>query len=373
MGAISRAQLTKETKLNRSTIAALVAELVELDLVVETDPDQTNQIGRPSPVIVPSQRAVAITVNPEVDAVTIGLVGLGGVVIRRVGYKTSGIPTAVEVTNIAAAVIDGMRGELEANYHVVGIGLAIPGLVRASEGIVVLAPHLGWHDEPIAELLSAATGYPVTAANDASLGATAESVWGVGRGVNDLVYLNGGASGIGGGVIVDGVLLGGATGFAGEIGHVLANSNGKRCQCGALGCLETEVTREALLEALALAPGEVESLEPALCEAYAAGNTAVVETVDRQAGYLGRVLAGMTNVFNPRLIVLGGFLGSLYAAAPDLLDTATKSQSLVGPRSEVVLARATLGHDILTVGAAEMVFDSLIRDPAAVMQPQFAL
>lgn len=364
VGAISRAQLTKETGLNRSTIAALVAELVELDLVVENEPDQTSQIGRPSPVIVPSTRPVAITVNPELDVVTVGLVGLGGVVVRRIRYKTTGIPSAVEVTNIAAAIIDGMRGELDANYRVVGIGLAIPGLVRADEGVVALAPHLGWREESICELLMEATGYPVTAANDASLGATAESVWGAGRGVNDLLYLNGGASGIGGGVICGGVLLGGTSGFAGEIGHMLANSEGDRCRCGAHGCLETEVTRAQLLDALGRLPSDEDALEAALCEAYAAGDATVVEVVDRQVKHLGRVLASLANVFNPQLIVVGGFLASLYAANPDPLRAAVRTQSLIGAHSEIHLERARLGQDILTVGAAEMVFEALMRDPA---------
>ena len=99
----------------------------------------------------PNDTNVAITVNPEIDAVVIGLVGLGGRVIRQVRYDTTRVPSAREVVNITAAVIDGMRGELESQYRTVGIGLAIPGLVRADDGMVTLAPHLDWHDEPIGD------------------------------------------------------------------------------------------------------------------------------------------------------------------------------------------------------------------------------
>jgi len=363
LGAVSRAQLTRETGLNRSTIAALVAELVQLGLVLETEPDQTNLVGRPSPVIVPSDRTVAITVNPEIDAVSIGLVALGGRVIRQTRHDTDHIPTAREVVDITAAAIDGMRGELEGTYRTVGIGLAIPGLVRADDQLVTLAPHLDWHNEPVGDMLRAATGYDVVAGNDASLGAIAESMRGAGRGIDDLVYLNGGASGIGGGIITGGVLLGGTSGYAGEIGHTLVNSSGAACHCGASGCLETEVSRGPLLDVLGLDRPEL--LEAALLERYAAGDPDVVALVDRQSAFLARALANTVNVLNPRLIVLGGFLGSLYAAAPEALSAAVASLALVGPRSEVQLARATLGNAILTVGAAEIAFAKLIDDPAA--------
>lgn len=366
VGAVSRAQLTKETGLNRSTIAALVAELVQLRLVVETEPDQTNQVGRPSPVIVPSDRTVAITVHPELDAVDIALVALGGRVLRRVRYDTVRVPSAQEVVNITAAVIDGMRGELAAGYRTVGIGLAIPGLVRGDDGVVTLAPHLDWHDEPIGEMLRAATGYEVTAGNDASLGAIAEHVRGAGRTVDDLVYLNGGASGIGGGIIAGGALLGGVSGYAGEIGHTLVNSAGILCHCGSTGCLETEVSRAQLLDALGLAPAEAEQLEARLLDhlADAPGDDPVVELVERQLGFLARALANTVNVFNPRLIVLGGFLASLYAAAPERLLADVRALALVGPRDDVMLAPATLGSTLLAVGAAEIAFSALIADPA---------
>lgn len=219
-GPRSRAQITAHTRLNRSTIAALVAELEGLGLVSEGPPADTNQVGRPSPVVSPTERAVAIAVNPEIDAITIGVVGLNGGVQRRIRYETEHRPSVREAVNISAAVIDGMRGELERDYQVAGIGIAVPGLVRAADGLVRFAPHLEWVDEPITQLLAEATGYPVQAANDASLGANAERLFGAGRGLDDLVYLNGGASGIGGGLIVGGRPLSGADGYAGEWGHV---------------------------------------------------------------------------------------------------------------------------------------------------------
>jgi len=369
LGGISRAQMTRETGLNRSTIADLVGELVQLGLVVEAGPDQTNLVGRPSSVVVPSENIVAITVNPEVDAVTIGLVGLGGRVIRQVRYDTGRVLSAREAVNISAAIIAGMRGELDSSYRTVGIGIAAPALDRGGDGVVSSAPHLKWHDEPIAEMMREATGYTVYVGNDASLGAIAESVRGAGVDGQELVYLNGGASGIGGGVITGGSLMTGTSGYAGEIGHTLVNSNGVECHCGAIGCLETEVRQGPLLEVLGLELSQPDRLDELLRERYAAGDAAVIEVVDRQIGFLARALANVANIFNPQIIVLGGFLGSLLEVAPDALLTLMRRSALKEPGLAVTFARATFGDEILTLGAAEMVFSHLIADPAATMRP----
>jgi predicted NBD/HSP70 family sugar kinase len=366
-GAPSRAWLTRQTGLNRSTIAALVAELAQRELVVESEPDQTNQVGRPSPVIRPSERTVAITVHPELDAVDIGLVALGGRVLRRVHFETAGIPTAAETVDIVTSVLAGMKSELD-GYRTVGIGIAVPGLVRDRDGVVSVAPHLGWNDEPLAALLEASTGYPVASANDANAGAIAESIFGAGKGISELIYLNGGASGIGGGVISRGELLRGTAGFAGEIGHTLVNSAGIECHCGAWGCLETEVSREALLEALGLPTGDAERLDDVLLAAFAPGATPQVrltELVERQLGFLGVALGNTANVFNPRMIVLGGFLGALYGAAPGILDAAFRRRTMAAVHDGIVITRAGLGSNILLIGAAELAFAELLRNPTA--------
>jgi predicted NBD/HSP70 family sugar kinase len=361
---LSRAELTRATGLNRSTIAALVGELVELGLVFEGAPDPTNMVGRPSATVLPSPSTVAVTVHPELDAVAVGLVSLGGTVVRRIRYDTVRIPTAQEVVNIVAAIVEGMSGELSTTYRTVGIGLAIPGLVGTDDGVVSIAPHLGWQDEPVARMLEEATGYPVVSANDATIGAIAESTFGAGRGVNELIYLNGGASGIGGGVIMAGTLLGGAKGFAGELGHTLVNSDGIECHCGARGCLETEVRRDPLLQACGLEATQAEQLDDVLAERYA-DDPAVREIVDRQLGFLGIALRGAIAVFNPELIVLGGFLRSLYRAAPEALESAAFSTAMRGAREGVRIERAQLGGDILTIGAAEIAFAALLADPSA--------
>jgi predicted NBD/HSP70 family sugar kinase len=361
-GAASRSLLTKQTGLNRSTIAALVGELVELGMVVERDPDATNQVGRPSPIVAVSERVVALAVNPEIDAVTIGIVGLDGVVHRRIRYPTERSPSVGEAVNIAAAVIEGMRGELESRFRVVGVGVAVPGLVRAHDGLVRLAPHLGWTDEPLAEMLEQATGYPVFAANDASLGAMAERYFGAGKGLTDMIYLNGGASGIGGGVIAGGNAIGGVAGYAGEFGHTRVSAGPATDSAGIPGTLEAEVTRSALLDALGLESADADELEHALLTSE---SPAVRAEVNRQLDYLAVALGGAVNILNPQLVVLGGFLASLLAVDSARLNAAVALQALGAPFGTVRIAAAELGSNLLMIGAAELAFERLLDDPAS--------
>lgn len=360
-GPISRSALTRATGLNRSTVGALTGELEDLGFVSESDPDVGGRVGRPSPLVSANPGVVAIAVNPEIDAITVGIVGMGGVVHRRVRFEVDHVPSAEEAAAIVRSVLDGLRPALDAFDRVTGIGVAVPGLVRASDGLVRLAPHLEWVDEPFVTMLRDATGYPARAANDARLGANAERLFGAGRDTSDLVYVNGGASGIGAGVVVDGVPLAGTEGYAGEFGHTLVNSAGVRCHCGANGCLETEVSQAALRRVIGIPRGEPGELDRALRE------DARPETrreVERQLDYLAVALRNATNIFNPERIVLGGFLSSLIVAAPGRLTESVARQALPASAESLKIVRAELGEDLLMVGAAELAFESVISDPA---------
>ncbi|MBT8161855.1 MULTISPECIES: ROK family protein [Arthrobacter] len=363
-GLLSRAQLTKQTGLNRSTVGTLIGQLVDLEVVYEAAPSGEAQVGRPSPIVHPRPSIAALAVNPEIDAVTIGLVGLGGKVQKKIRFETERIPTAKEAVNIAAAVIAGMRSELDTAYRITGVGIAVPGLVNLEDGVVRHAPHLGWLNEPVASMLSEATGYPCHAANDASLGAEGELLFGAGAGQRNLIYLNGGASGIGSGIIAGGALLRGASGYAGELGHTFVRTSGKPCHCGATGCLETEVSQSSLFELAGLSGGDASQLEAAL-----SGNLseAVAAEVNRQLEYLGIALRNVVNTFNPESIVLGGFLGVLHSLSPGTLEAFIESQAMDGPSGEVKIHRAALGSDLMMIGAAELAFTQFLADPAGTL------
>ena len=273
--------------------------------------------------------------------------------------------TAQQVVAIAEAAIRHLW-QPYADHQVVGVGVAVPGLVRESDGLIRLAPHLGWVDEPFTELLADALALPVTAANDATLGVRAERTFGAGRGIRDLIYLNGGASGIGAGIIAGGMPLTGA-GYAGELGHTLVNSAGVPCHCGATGCLETEVRRAPLLELTGLRPDESDELGVALA---ASSSPSVHAEVDRQLGLLAVALRNAVNTLNPEMIILGGFLADLAGARPERLEALLAGQAPVGralaaARENLRIVTAELGSTILMVGAAELAFGAVLANPSS--------
>jgi len=360
-GQVSRSQLTRLTGLNRSTIGALVAELVERNLVVEGQPQPTNQVGRPSPVVAANSRVLAFAVNPEIDAVTVGLVGLGGVVHRRIRHELERSPSPSEAVRVASNAIASLSAGLAPTDRMAGIGVAVPGLVRATDGLVRHAPHLGWRDAPFSDLLGAATGLRVAADNDANLGVSAERFFGAARGMTDVIYLNGGSSGIGSGLIIGGRPAGGIAGYAGELGHSRVSGNATTDSAGIAGTLEAEVTRVALLEALGLRYADAEQLERALLDSESSRVAAVVA---RQLDHLAVALAGAINMLNPQLVVLGGFLAALHAADPGRLETGIRSLALAATFEGVRVCAAELGSDLLMIGAAECAFEGVLSDPA---------
>jgi predicted NBD/HSP70 family sugar kinase len=364
-GPASRSVLSKLTGRNRSTIGSLVTDLVDLGLVTERDPDASGQVGRPSPVVAVRPEVTAIAVNPEIDALTVGLVGMDGAVRRVVRHEYDRIPTATEALDIMSAVISGMRTELR-GLLVLGIGVAVPGQVRTSDGVVRNAPHLDWHDEPLGEPLAAATGYRVQVANDAALGALAEHEFGAGRGHSHLIYVNGGASGIGGGVITGGALMGGSSGYAGELGHVRVSSSDVTDSAGIRGTLEAEVTRAELMDVLGLTRADPQEFEAAL---LADRSPATRRVVERQLGHLGTAIAAAVNLFNPEVVALGGFLAALQAYDPDGLAREVAGSVLVPSLEGVRITPAELGRNLLMIGAAGQAFGPVLADPSSVTRP----
>lgn len=358
---VTRADLTRATGLNRSTIGALVGELERLGLVVESAPDSTGSPGRPSPVVRPDPRLVVIAVNPELDAVTAAVVRMGGAVGSRARRSTEGRVDPDAIVETTADLVRQLIDGLSPDERVAGIGAAVPGLVRTSDGVVRLAPHLDWRDERFSSRLAHRTGLAVLADNDASLGCRAEYTFGAGSGARDVVYVNGGASGIGGGIIVSGKPVRGVEGYAGEIGHTLVTRGGAPCHCGARGCLETEVRRDRLLAVLGLTEADDDELEAAL---LVDSSEEVRAEIHRQLSVLGLALGSVINLLNPARVVLGGFVAALHAAAPEVLDGSLSNTTLAASRAGVSIVAAALGANRLLIGAAELVFDEVLADPA---------
>lgn len=370
-GPTSRAALTAELGLNRSTIGDLTAQLEEIGLVREEAPSAGRRSGRPSLVVSPRSDVTVLASAIDVDGISVALVGLGGIVIdsrRRIHQ-----PASHDVELVVDTVVQ-MAQELLAGPgagRCLGAGVSVPGAVRASDGVVRFAPNLGWYDEPFTALLTEALGLPVASGNDADLGALAEHVRGAAAGVDDLAFLNCRA-GLGGGFLVGGVTMRGADGYAGEVGHVQLDSNGALCRCGGTGCWETKVGENHLLTMAGRLPGGGVSAVEEVIAAADAGDPRSVDAVDTVAEWTGAGLRVVVNVFNPSMIVLAGLLAQVWRAREQQVREALGHGMVIAPLEELRITASLLGDSVSLLGAAELAFTPLLADPVGVLGPAAA-
>ena len=360
-GSVSRSELTAVTGLNRSTISDLVSELAELKLAHETDGAVASGVGRPSHMVSAVENVVAISVHTEFDATTVGVVSLSGKVLSKKRLLSSGKPTPENSVKLAAKEIARLRSEMKSDVRIAGVGIAVPGQVRVSDGVVRLAPHLGWVEVPLGPMMSQATGLPVFLDNDASLGCMAERNFGSARELSDVVFLYAGSGGIGGGAIVDGHQLRGAAGYAGELGHVRISAGNAKDYSGLSGTLESLVRRDDLLDIFKFDSAADEELD---AEIGSTKSAKAIKLLNEQIDALGLGLSNFVNIFNPQVVVLAGFLTSLFRFDEERLINRMREGALGAAHERVVIRSAELGSDLLMFGAAELPFGDLISRPS---------
>lgn len=367
-GPRSRSELVAHTGLNRSTVAGIVAELSELGLVHEEPGDRQGTPGRPSPwVHATPDGAVVLALGLEIHTLAVAVVGLGGTVheLERV-RMTRGRPSLDEA--LEAMRDTGMRvlDRSGLRHRLVGAGVAAVGAVRSHDGFVHFAPNLGWSTVPLAQLVEdrLALGVPVVVRNEADLGARAEHVRGAGVGYDDLLYLSCDV-GVGGGVISGGRPLVGASGYAGEVGHFPVNPEGTLCGCGARGCWETEVGQRAMLRHA----GRDEEAGPeevaAVVRDAEDGSATALEALEEVGHWLGLGLAGLVNVFDPQIVVLGGHFAETSPFTLAAVRRQLDDRKLAITREPVEVVISPLGVNAPVLGAAERAFEPLLTDPAA--------
>jgi predicted NBD/HSP70 family sugar kinase len=363
-GPTSRAALTKELGLNRSTIGDLTSLLVDLGLVVEAGAVSTRRSGRPSHVVEARQDIIVIGVNLGVDRITVAGIALGGeIVSRRERPHQRGDHDMLRVVESLAQMIEDVLSE-EADRRCLGIGVAVPGAVGLGDGVVRFAPNLGWVDAPFSAALSARLGVSVVCDNDAHLGARAEHLRGVAVGHDDVAYLAG-SVGLGGGFIVGGQPLTGTGGYAGEIGHLSVDPNGTLCRCGNPGCWETKVSENRLLTlAGRLTGGGPEAVQEVIGAAQG-GEQRATEALEDLDGWIAVGLRAIINIFNPEMVVLGESLALVWCARSDQINERLSELPLISPRENVTIVASRFGTDAPLVGAAELAFTSLLADPAS--------
>jgi predicted NBD/HSP70 family sugar kinase len=375
-GPLSRSELVARTGLTRTAIRGLIGELVTADLATEGPAVPLGTPGRPSPLVrLNADRAVVLALEIAVDSLAVALVGAGGAVLQLERVDLPRGHTSVdEIIADLVDLSDMVLARLARRDSIIGVGVSVVGVVRRTDGVVSMAPNLGWRDVPLGERLADALrlDVPVTVANDGDLGALAEARRGAAIGAEDVLFISS-EVGVGGGLIAGGKPLGGAAGYGGEIGHIPVNPTGSACRCGSVGCWETEVGEGALLKRVGRSPGGGRGAVDEVLEEAERGVGHALAALDDVGRWLGFGLAGLVNVFNPRLVVLGGLFGRYYPFVIETVERELDRRALPGPRGLVAIVPATLGIDASLLGAAELALEPLLADPAVLVGPREAV
>jgi predicted NBD/HSP70 family sugar kinase len=360
----SRADIAAATGLNKATVSSLVADLIDRRLLRETGLTE-NRIGRPATMLVldgSPYAAIGLEVNADyLTAVAIDLAGEEILSWRRSFDGLSSAP-AQAATAIAALGKRAVSRVTKEGRRVLGLTVGVPGLV-AADGVVRLAPNLGWASVDLRDRVNRALGepdYAVNVDNDANLAVIAEARYGDHAGATNLVYLTG-EVGIGAGIISDGRLLRGARGFPGEIGHVQIDPAGPVCGCGRRGCLEALAGINALVrKALPESPEDViTDLELDVAEVVRrakAGEKPVLAALEDAGKALGQGIATVVNLLDPEVVVLGGYFVPLAGWLIPAAEQELRERG-VAPEDGTRVTASALGHGAAAKGGAATVLD----------------
>ena len=373
-GARSRARVAAETGLNKATVSSLVAELVERGLVIEGEQER-GSVGRPGVVMeLDATTYFAVGAEMNIDYISVLAMNLRGESVAEVRTPLDTANMAPdEVLRRTATAISTLIGPLlESGSRPVGLTLAVPGIVETATGTVFEAPNLGWREtsvvDPVRDLLGD-PDFPILLDNEANLAALAElEVRGADAAQEQLLIT--GAVGVGGGIVTGGRLLRGARGFAGEIGHLQVDREGQVCRCGRRGCWETVIGLNALL-GLAADPADpvrdpsvdvVRRLEELRSRAEA-GDARTLAAIHEVGEWLAAGCGSLINVFNPEVIVLGGYfavLGPWFAArlADDL-----RHQVFAPEAGGCQVELSTLGFSSAVRGGALRATQAVLENP----------
>ncbi|MEV5979553.1 ROK family transcriptional regulator [Streptomyces sp. NPDC052114] len=356
-GPLSRAAVASRIGLTRAAVSTLVDELIRAGLLDELGPERPGRVGRPGSALAVNARGpVGIGAEVGVDHLAVCAVDLRGETRARAvrpapNRSRSAVPVLAELSLLVEQVSAETR---QAGLSPAGLAVAVPGLVARGTHTVVRAPNLGWHDIDLDALLS--TELQLTVDNEANFGALAE-LWLGEESPEDFLHVSA-EIGIGAALVVDGQLLRGARGFAGELGHMPVRTDGTACPCGGRGCLEQYAGVEAVLRSAGLNLGEDQV--GLLAERATSGDKKVRKALRGAGAALGIALTGAVNLLDPRAVVLGGALSRL---APWLLPSLERELTERTAGRACGVSVSPLGPDGPLLGAAHSVARAVLDDP----------
>jgi predicted NBD/HSP70 family sugar kinase len=368
-GPCSRARIAAQTGLTRGTVSSLVAELVDLELLRDSGDDgRDGSVGRPAQPLELADVSVAVGLEINVDSLEVSVEDLTGRVRyeRRVFVDNRLSASGPVLDRIARMALEAIAEVEDDGLRVVGIAVAVPGLVESTSGTLLRAPNLGWHRLGIVdELRARLPDLPIRVENEANLAALAEHWQGAARDVRNFICVFG-EVGVGAGIVVDGELYRGAHGFGGEFGHVTVAQGGDLCACGSRGCLETLVGQEAIARRAGVQierGGRMRSVTAELVRRAEAGDAQVLPALRDAGTSLGLALAAVVNLFDLDVVVLGGCFGPLFPWLAAEVESALRLRVLSAQWTACELRPSAIGELAAVRGAAALMLRGLLAAP----------
>ncbi|CDQ38424.1 MULTISPECIES: ROK family transcriptional regulator [Virgibacillus] len=362
---ISRAQIAKDTTLTPPTVSSIVKELIDQGIVMESELGKSMGGRKPTMLHINSDAYYVVGVDAGPETVACMLTNLSGEVFERISSKVIKPTTN---TKFLAVIKENIQKILHTSpiqsEKIIGIGVAMHGVVNVKDGVSQIAPNLGLSNIPIKQELEEAFGLTVRVENDARAMALGESWFGGHGGVHSMVAVNIGR-GVGSGIIINKQLYHGAEDIAGEIGHMTIDINGPICDCGNPGCLQTFITGTAIADRaqskLALENGS-NLTGKKVFERAQHGERGYIELLQETGIIIGIGLINLIHLLNPEKIVLGGGVmkGEKFIF-PHIKDT-IKQRALTSKAKETEITITNLGDDATLLGAVALLLVELFNE-----------
>jgi glucokinase-like ROK family protein len=375
---LSRAALAEKTGLNKTTVSSLVSELIDRKLVTEIGLD-TAGLGRPS---------VQLSLNPKAGFVVSAEVGGDFISIISTDFAphiTYKLKKMIEPNQDQEETIEQilvlLRNTISENQslrgRLLGVAVGVPGLVDFATGNLLFAPNLCWQDAKLGEALQREFDAPIFVDNEANLAALGEYYFGAARGYEEVLYISAGV-GIGGGLIWNGAIVRGKTGFAGEFGHITMDPDGELCGCGNRGCWETQASQRALFDyirnsiskgkkshLLDITHGNLNTLSvERVVEAAQFGDNLALEALNVIGKHLGIGIASLVNALNPELVVLGGPISLAWDFLNPVIEAQMCARALRWHRESTRVVLARHGADACVMGGIAAVYHQILAKPS---------
>lgn len=373
-GPMTRQEVGSATAVSMATVSNVVGDLLVQGVLVEAGAEDSDG-GRPRALLqVNPSYGYVVGVDVGETAVLVELFDLGMHVLAS--HSSTPVSGGLDVREVVRQVLDGLERVLHRSgvpvESVLGVGVGVPGVVSHDKDAVVDAQTIGWNSVPLGKMLREATQLPLLIENGAKALGQAEKWFGAARAADNAVIVLFG-SGVGTCIITDGELYRGACSSAGEWGHTTVMVNGRTCPCGATGCLEAYVGARGIVsryDELRRRPQatKYEDVVSRVAAIASAGprDKAATRVLEETALYLGAGIADLVNLFNPELIVVGGWVARYLGEQllPEIRKVAAK-HALRLPFSQVSIVPAELGADAVALGAATLPVSRFLESGAA--------